>query len=861
MSVACESVPFVWCVPVGLRKVLTLLFVLGVCAVISPQGQAVASQVSTVGSTTTPRAVTWRRCARPALRKAKARCATLRVPLDYDNPSGATLVLALSRVAHTAKRFRGVVLTNPGGPGLPGLTMALEGEQIAGKIARSYDWIGIDTRGVGASRPRLACDAGYLKRGRPAYPPAQAAAASPWVARSAAYAQRCSSATARDLLGHLRSLDTVRDFESIRQALGVDQVNFYGVGYGTHLGELYAAQFPDRVRRLILDGARDPEIAAYDQLRAQTGALTPAWNRLTRWVSRRAKRYHLGRTPTASARIIQRLIAMPGTARLGSADVADIVAPALADAAAWAPTSAALAELKQGRPRQAVRLYRRTLRASGGENGYAVRMATTCTDNPQTLPTGGFGPLTSSPTAPIGLLKDGRLYGTSANMLMSSSDMGATWQPVRDLGVDGGAVVKILDAPGGEILLVRAYRVLRSTGWSASPATARLSTTLRLDGRSTFYSWGVNTNTDGSKVVATSYVGAPPFTGSRFVWLSTDGGLTWSVIYDLEQKAAEVGQTNDTTHLHFATFDPWAGDRIWIAWHAPGVDNAARVAFSDDLGRSWVTASDNRNPTFALATPRGMIFGSDGVPDGLAISRRDAPARVETLWMAEGASQTRPYGFAYDGTYDDVTGLAHIAFIAEAGHVPYVVATDGNTAKITLRADGPAGVRGEGFRRVFSRSGRVLAAQFRGGTWQTATASDAIPAWPAELEGWTGTPTAAPRVPAFSWRETWRGLPCRDWPVPAGSAAPIDLTQIESGALLVQSQLDPENPLPGALSVRAKLPDSALVVTRGTVTTRATKAGGNCLQDAVGRYLRSGALPNGSAGTGADLTCPRTPVN
>ena len=89
----------------------------------------------------------WQRCRSAGL--AQARCAKLRVPLDPADPSGPTIRIALSRVAHTSsdRKHRGVLLLNPGGPGGSGLRMSTTNNSLPAKVAGRYDWIGFDPRG------------------------------------------------------------------------------------------------------------------------------------------------------------------------------------------------------------------------------------------------------------------------------------------------------------------------------------------------------------------------------------------------------------------------------------------------------------------------------------------------------------------------------------------------------------------------------------------------------------------------------------------------------------------------------------------------------------------------------------------
>lgn len=106
-----------------------------------------------------PAKITWGKC--PPLAKGQTRdpnlaCGTLEVPLDYRNPDGTKIDVAVSRLstAQPGKRH-GVLLLNPGGPALGGLGMP---ETMASTLPKSvldrYDLIGFDPRGVEHSTPQ-----------------------------------------------------------------------------------------------------------------------------------------------------------------------------------------------------------------------------------------------------------------------------------------------------------------------------------------------------------------------------------------------------------------------------------------------------------------------------------------------------------------------------------------------------------------------------------------------------------------------------------------------------------------------------------------------------------------------------------
>jgi len=135
-----------------------------------------------------PASLRWRSCG------SGLRCAGLRVPLNYRNPSGRSLALALSEVPATAppSQRQGILLVNPGGPGGSGLSLAsFVAQGLDPAVASRYDIIGFDTRGVGASRPALHCDPAFFARARPPYVPANRAAEQVLIGRAKAYAAGC----------------------------------------------------------------------------------------------------------------------------------------------------------------------------------------------------------------------------------------------------------------------------------------------------------------------------------------------------------------------------------------------------------------------------------------------------------------------------------------------------------------------------------------------------------------------------------------------------------------------------------------------------------------------------------------------
>ncbi|MGH3180264.1 MAG: alpha/beta fold hydrolase, partial [Streptosporangiaceae bacterium] len=202
----------------------------------------------------------WHACTGQAAQQGVPECTTLSVPVDYANPGGRHISLALDMIPATAPKSQqqGILLVNPGGPGGSGLALAAEVAQgLSPGVAAQYDIVGFDPRGVGSSVPALSCDRSFFNGPRPNYIPANPAAEQVLINRAKIYAADCGKKFGW-LLPHMTSQDSARDMDAIRAAFGVSKINYYAFSYGTYLGQVYATLFPDRVRRMVLDSVVDP---------------------------------------------------------------------------------------------------------------------------------------------------------------------------------------------------------------------------------------------------------------------------------------------------------------------------------------------------------------------------------------------------------------------------------------------------------------------------------------------------------------------------------------------------------------------------------------------------------------------------
>ncbi|MFI6382858.1 alpha/beta fold hydrolase [Streptomyces sp. NPDC050658] len=244
--------------------------------------------------------IDWHDCARGPddttgrkLDDAGARCADLTVPLDYTDPGGRTLTVAVSRLRATDRAHRvGPLLLNNGGPGGPSLDMPLTVGETMGKVAGKYDLIGMDPRFVGRSTP---LDCGWDVGSMIVSAGDDKASYRRTVARQRDLAERCRR-TNGDVLPHVSTRNTARDMDVVRAALGAERISYLGYSYGSYLGEVYTKLFPGRTDRMVLDGVIDPARYKQTLLADATGANERALHAWAAWTAARDKTYGLGDT-------------------------------------------------------------------------------------------------------------------------------------------------------------------------------------------------------------------------------------------------------------------------------------------------------------------------------------------------------------------------------------------------------------------------------------------------------------------------------------------------------------------------------------------------------------------------------------
>lgn len=230
--------------------------------------EALDAAPSTTASTTTtttvpefvPAPIAWQPC------DNGLECAGVTVPVDYGNPTGATLVLSVQRAPASGQRA-GAIFVNPGGPGA-GTTdfVAYLAENLPAPITEQFDLVGVDWRGTGASDFGCGVPIAEVYAADVTIDDEADTAALLDVSRR--YAEGCA-AGAGDLLAHIGTMDAAHDLDVVRAAIGDEQISFLGISYGSLLGQVYAHRFPTRVRAMVIDGIVEPGVPGLDGAAAQ----------------------------------------------------------------------------------------------------------------------------------------------------------------------------------------------------------------------------------------------------------------------------------------------------------------------------------------------------------------------------------------------------------------------------------------------------------------------------------------------------------------------------------------------------------------------------------------------------------------
>ncbi|KAI5248396.1 hypothetical protein E4T42_05665 [Aureobasidium subglaciale] len=221
-----------------------------------------------------------------------------------------------AKVPVSDSRYSGAVLTNPGGPGGSGVAQMLRSGRATQTIvdaeldpnstsvsseAKYHDIISFDPRGIGYTTPGIHCFPDSLARSSwelqneavGILGSSEDAFDRNWY-RARALAESCSAATdttgddSEDIGEHVNTTPVARDMleiverhaewlekqaiaktqqdqlqgiasdehaiDRLRYTNGTAKIKYWGNSYGTIIGQTFAAMYPDRVERIVLDG-------------------------------------------------------------------------------------------------------------------------------------------------------------------------------------------------------------------------------------------------------------------------------------------------------------------------------------------------------------------------------------------------------------------------------------------------------------------------------------------------------------------------------------------------------------------------------------------------------------------------------
>ena len=213
-------------------------------------------------------------------------CAVITVPLDYANPKGETISIAVKKRAATGGHAQGALFINPGGPGDSGVSFAERASNaFSPDLLNAYDIIGFDPRGVGSSTA-ITCSSDDDSSSSTAEPSASgtpSAGSTPSAGTASGgesyeewaestrqsfqeLSKQCGSNTEpAALLDHVDTVSAARDLDILRALAGQEKLNYLGFSYGTYLASVYAETFPGNTGRIVLDGAIDPSLSLAEQ--------------------------------------------------------------------------------------------------------------------------------------------------------------------------------------------------------------------------------------------------------------------------------------------------------------------------------------------------------------------------------------------------------------------------------------------------------------------------------------------------------------------------------------------------------------------------------------------------------------------
>lgn len=198
--------------------------------------------------------ISWERCG--DLNGRPLECSSIDVPMDQfdaENSRDKTFTIPLIRLR--GRNATQNLLLNPGGPGVGGMWMLQwRGEEIKSIVGEDFHLLAFDPRGVNRSRPLATCYPDDDTRARLSEVRSARVEDSPELyAWTRNFVKACHNTTGEHGL-YVNSPQTAADLNSILDAVGQRDMFYWGFSYGTIIGQTYATLFPERAKRVIIDG-------------------------------------------------------------------------------------------------------------------------------------------------------------------------------------------------------------------------------------------------------------------------------------------------------------------------------------------------------------------------------------------------------------------------------------------------------------------------------------------------------------------------------------------------------------------------------------------------------------------------------
>ena len=185
--------------------------------------------------------------------KNEVRCGIVQRALDPGQPQGQQIDVHYVVVPALARRkLADPVFVLAGGPGQSAIDLAGAVHSLLSRLGNRRDLVFVDQRGTGKSAPLECDDERHLSITQSLDMGAQLQRL-----------KRCREALAKLPHGDLRQYTTeiaMQDLDAVRARLGAAQINLYGGSYGTRAALEYLRQFPQHVRRAVLDGVAPPDM-------------------------------------------------------------------------------------------------------------------------------------------------------------------------------------------------------------------------------------------------------------------------------------------------------------------------------------------------------------------------------------------------------------------------------------------------------------------------------------------------------------------------------------------------------------------------------------------------------------------------